>query len=77
MVSKSMVIIMYREKRLSNVTENYLSEFYCILDRMIESITEAELTDSISHNFIVQMIPHHRAAIGMSITHCNTIYAPN
>ena len=26
----------------------------------------AQLTDSISYNFIVQMIPHHRAAIEMS-----------
>lgn len=33
---------------------------------MIEGITNAELTDSLSHNFIVQMIPHHRAAIEMS-----------
>ncbi len=29
-------------------------------------MTCAELTDSISHNFIVQMIPHHEAAIKMS-----------
>lgn len=29
-------------------------------------MTSAELTNSISHNFIVQMIPHHRAAIEMS-----------
>ncbi len=33
---------------------------------MIREMTSAELTDSISHNFIVQMIPHHRAAIEMS-----------
>ncbi|MBO5094484.1 MAG: DUF305 domain-containing protein [Lachnospiraceae bacterium] len=33
---------------------------------MIKEMTEAELTDSITHNFIVQMIPHHRAAIDMS-----------
>ena len=52
--------------RLSNVTKDYLSTFYCILDEMIQGMTEAELTDSISHNFIVQMIPHHRAAIEMS-----------
>ena len=29
-------------------------------------MTEPTLTDSISHNFIVQMIPHHQAAIEMS-----------
>lgn len=51
---------------LSNNTEDYLREFRCILDEMIEGMTCAELTDSISHNFIVQMIPHHRAAIRMS-----------
>lgn len=57
---------MRTECRLSNVTKNYLSQFHCILDGMIKGMTEAELTDSISHNFIVQMIPHHRAAIEMS-----------
>lgn len=54
------------EYKLSNVTKEYLDRFYCILDEMIEDMTGAELTDSISHNFIVQMIPHHRAAIEMS-----------
>ena len=51
---------------LSNVTKDYLSAFHCILDEMIRGMTEAELTSSISHNFITQMIPHHRAAIEMS-----------
>lgn len=41
-------------------------KFYCILDTMIKEMTEAELTESISRNFIVQMIPHHMAAIEMS-----------
>lgn len=50
----------------SRVTQRYLDTFDCILDRMIQGMTCAELTDSISHNFIVQMIPHHRAAIEMS-----------
>lgn len=52
--------------RLSDVTKDYLSTFYYILDEMIKGMTTAELTDSISHNFIVQMIPHHKAAIEMS-----------
>lgn len=52
--------------RLSNVTKEYLYAFQEILDLMIQGMTEAELMDSISHNFIVQMIPHHRAAIEMS-----------
>lgn len=46
--------------------ENYLSEYRKILDRMIDKMTRAPLTDSISNNFIVQMIPHHMAAIEMS-----------
>lgn len=50
----------------SNVTKDYLSKFYCILDQMIQGMTSPELSCSISHNFIVQMIPHHRAAIEMS-----------
>ena len=54
------------DSRLSDVTKRYLTRFYDILDEMIDSMTGAELNDSISHNFIVQMIPHHRAAIQMS-----------
>lgn len=57
---------MNRQCAFSNVTQEYLSSFRCILDEMIQGMTEAELTDSISHNFIVQMIPHHQAAIDMS-----------
>ena len=51
---------------LSNNTKKYLDKFYCILDELIEGMTSAELTDSISDNFIVQMVPHHKAAIEMS-----------
>lgn len=52
--------------QLSNVAKDYLNRFYCILNEMIDGMTTAQLGDSISHNFIVQMIPHHRAAIEMS-----------
>lgn len=52
--------------RFDDATKEYLSRFYCILDEMIWGMTSAELNNSISHNFIVQMIPHHRAAIEMS-----------
>lgn len=52
--------------RLSNVTLDYLDTFHCILDAMIQDMTGARLGSSISYNFIVQMIPHHRAAIQMS-----------
>jgi len=52
--------------RLNNDTKEYLKRFNCILDEMIYGMTNAELSNSISHNFIVQMIPHHMAAIEMS-----------
>lgn len=45
---------------------NYISDFKTILKTMIEKMTSAPLNNSISHNFIVQMIPHHEAAIKMS-----------
>ena len=44
----------------------YLNRFYSILDRMIQDMTNARLGNSISVNFMTQMIPHHRAAIEMS-----------
>lgn len=53
-------------QKFSEVTKTYLCRFYEILDEMISSMTGAELTNSISRNFIVQMIPHHMAAIEMS-----------
>lgn len=52
--------------RLSENAKDYLSVFQGILDKMEREMTGAERTDSISQNFIVQMIPHHRAAIEMS-----------
>lgn len=51
---------------LNDAAKDYFTRFYCILDEMIQGMTEVELTGSISHNFIVQMIPHHKAAIEMS-----------
>ena len=47
-------------------TKEYLNTFYCIFDHMVQEMTTAKLTESISNNFIVQMIPHHQAAIQMS-----------
>ena len=46
--------------------EQYLAAYREILARMKCEMTGAELCGSISHNFIVQMIPHHEAAIAMS-----------
>lgn len=57
---------MFCSQQLSEVAKKYLCCFYEILDDMIKGMTHVELTDSLSHNFIVQMIPHHEAAIRMS-----------
>lgn len=48
---------MNRNQQFSGTTKRYLCRFYEILDKMIQGMTGAELTNSISHNFIVQMIP--------------------
>lgn len=56
--------------KFSLETRRYLCRFYQILDEMIAKMTGAELTCSISRNFIVQMIPHHETAIQMS---CNLL----
>ncbi len=52
--------------KIDNCFEIYLQRYKEILNTMIMDMCGAELIDSISHNFIVQMIPHHRAAIEMS-----------
>lgn len=57
---------MNEQCKLSNAAKEYLTKFYCILDEMILGMTSVNLTNSISQNFIMQMIPHHRAAIEMS-----------
>lgn len=54
------------DNQLSDITKKYLSRFYEILDIMIQRMTSVKTTNSISHNFILQMIPHHEAAIEMS-----------
>lgn len=50
----------------SRVTRTYINEFERILNNMILNMTEVRFTNSISDNFIIQMIPHHKAAIEMS-----------
>ena len=50
---------------LSDPSKRYLCCYYQILDEMIQGITTAKLTRSLSHNVIVQMIPHHQAAVRM------------
>lgn len=51
---------------LSADAKTYLCCYYQILDEMIQGMTTTSLTRSISHNFVAQTIPHHRAAIQMS-----------
>ena len=46
--------------------ERYINRYHEIMDRMIRRMSDAVETDSISHDFIMQMIPHHDAAIEMS-----------
>ena len=57
---------MNRSCNFSNVTNDYLAFYDCILCDMIDGMTHADLSDSISHNFITQMIPHHEGAIEMA-----------
>ncbi len=61
-----METIMSKPCCLNRTTELYLAAFNRILQKMICKMSNAKLTNSISHNFIVQMIPHHQAAIEMS-----------
>ena len=57
---------MHKSCNFSNVTNDYLAAYECILRDMMDGMTHADLSDSISHNFITQMIPHHQGAIEMS-----------
>lgn len=52
--------------KLSQPTKNYLSCFYAIFDEMVCEMTDACLKNSISYNFIIQIIPHSLAAVQMS-----------
>ena len=48
---------------LSDEAKRYLCCYYQILDGMIQGVSAARLTQSISHNYIVQAVPRHRAAV--------------
>ncbi len=52
--------------RLSNVSKDYLVQYVTILEKMKKGMMEVVATNSLSHDFILQMIPHHEAAIEMS-----------
>lgn len=51
---------------LSEDSKHYLCCFYQILDGMAQGMTTAGYGRSISRNFVVQAIPHHRAAVQLS-----------
>ena len=51
---------------LSRVAERYYARSREILGTMTLAMTTALETGSVSHNFIVQMIPHHQAAVEMA-----------
>lgn len=57
---------MSKEFILSNVTKDYLTQFYRITETMAEQMTNAAVCESISESFINQIIPHHEASIKMS-----------
>ena len=48
---------------LSDEAKRCLCCCYQILDGMIQGVSAAKLTQSISHNYIVQLLPQHRAAV--------------
>ena len=48
---------------LSDEAKRYLCCYYQILDGMIQGVSAAKLTQSISHNYIVQILPQNRAAV--------------
>ncbi len=60
------MIVQTNDSEFSLVTKRYLRCYYGILDRMIYKMTSVRMGGSISCNFIVQMIPHHCAAIEMA-----------
>ena len=51
---------------LSDEAKRYLCCYYQILDEMIQGISAAKLTQSISQNTIIQLLPHQRAAVRLS-----------
>ncbi len=54
------------KEKISRNTSKYLYDYREIFDVMKNEMSNAEVTESISKNFISTMIPHHAAAIKMS-----------
>ena len=58
--------MMSGRKECNCSVKEYQKQFCEILNEMICEMTCAQCNNSISHNMIVQMIPHHQGAIRMS-----------
>lgn len=56
---------MENTRLLSEAAKRYLCCYYQLLDEMAQAVAAARLTQSISHNFVVQAIPLHQMAAGM------------
>lgn len=54
------------EKACAEREKNYLASYDSILSEMIREMTSVETGCSVSRDFILQMIPHHQAAVSMS-----------
>ncbi len=57
---------MNTSNRLNEDAKEYLNNFYSILDNMMNSMTRAEPTDSISADFMPEMLTHRLGAIQIS-----------
>lgn len=51
---------------LSEDAKTYLCCYHQILDEMVQAMTTASLTRSVSHNAVVQLAPHQRAAVRLA-----------
>lgn len=63
---------------MNGVTADYINAYCEIYRNMENNMTGINLTDSISQNFINQMIPHHEAAVQMcenilKYSDCNSV----
>lgn len=64
-------------ERPGDAAKAYLCRFYEILDELIEGMTQTAPTDSLPRNYILQTIPHCRAAIDMAENFLNGSDRPN
>lgn len=65
-LARSERVVITMSVKLSLNTIEYVEKYRKILKEMMDKMTAAKQTDSISGSFITQMLPHHQAAIEMS-----------